>query len=74
MAVFDHPSNANHPPAWRVDEQGLINPSVTSVTGWTLAPRSSRQFRYRIIVYKGSATRESLQSAFDDFVRGDRVF
>ena len=69
MAVFDHPANANHPPAWRVDEQGLINPSLTSVTGWTLAPRALRQFRYRIVVYQGSATRESLQKAFDDFAR-----
>jgi len=67
ITVFDHPGNPNHPPAWRVDDQGLIDPSVTSVTGWTLPAKSSREFRYRLLVYKGSAARESLQRTFEDF-------
>jgi hypothetical protein len=67
IAVFDHPRNANHPPAWRVDEQGLINPCVTSVTSWTLPANSAREYRYRILIYKGSASAESLTRAFDQF-------
>ena len=67
IAILDHPQNANHPPAWRVDVQGLINPCVTSVMGWTIPANSAREFRYRIIVYKGTATRESLQDAFDRY-------
>ena len=37
IAVFDHPSNPNHPSGWRVDEQGLINPAVSMTGDWTLA-------------------------------------
>jgi len=67
IVVLDHPSNANHPPAWRVDEQGLINPSVTSVTAWTLPANTAREFRYRILIYKESAMAETLDRAFSDF-------
>jgi putative heme-binding domain-containing protein len=67
IAVFDHPQNANHPPAWRVDEQGLINPSVTSITAWTLPANTTREFRYRLLIYKGAVTPESLQTDFQSF-------
>src|SRR5438105_2191323 len=31
IAVFDHPGNGNHPPGWRADEQGLINPKLSAL-------------------------------------------
>jgi hypothetical protein len=67
IVVFDHPSNPDHPAAWRVDEQGLINPCVTGVNGWALAMNAPRQYRYRLIVYKGSASAETLNRAFKDY-------
>jgi hypothetical protein len=54
FAIFDDSRNPNHPPVWRVDEQGLINPNVSGVGDWTLAEGESRQFDYRIVVYRGS--------------------
>src|SRR5438045_7514362 len=36
LALLDHPMNPDHPSAWRVDEQGLINPAVTALGAWTL--------------------------------------
>lgn len=69
FAIFDHRENANHPPAWRVDEQGLINPNVSGLADWSLQAGEERRFRYRIIVYRGAARLEGLVAQFDRFNR-----
>jgi hypothetical protein len=69
IAILDHPRNADHPAAWRVDEQGLINPCVTGVSGFTLPAKSSREYRYRLIVYKGTMGANALTHAFDAFAQ-----
>jgi hypothetical protein len=74
IAVFDHPANPNHPSGWRTDEQGLINPNVSALGDWTLAANQTQRFRYRLLVYRGSATREQLAARFAIFAddaRGD---
>lgn len=70
VAVFSHPKNAEYPPVWRVDEQGLINPSVTALGDWQLAPGEAKIFRQHIVVYKGSASPEWLKKKFEDYVAG----
>ena len=72
IAVFDHPANPNHPSGWRADEQGLINPNISALGDWTLAARQTRQFRYRLLVYRGSATREQLNASFETFAGDSR--
>lgn len=67
IAIFDHPTNPNHPPGWRADEQGLINPNVSALSDWTIPAGQERKFRYRLAVYHGTATREKLQAKFDEF-------
>ena len=67
IAIFDHPSNANHPPGWRADEQGLINPNVSALGDWSIPARQERFFRHRLVVYRGSATREQLAGRFEKF-------
>jgi putative heme-binding domain-containing protein len=67
IAIFDHPANPNHPVGWRADEQGLINPNVSFSGDWTLAAHQTKQFRYRILVYRGSATSEQLEKRFKAF-------
>ena len=67
IAVLDHPSNPNHPSGWRADEQGLINPNVSALGDWTLAARQRQRFRYRILVYRGPATREQLATRYESF-------
>ncbi len=42
IAVFDHPANLNHPPGWRADEQGLINPNVSALGDWTLTAKQTQ--------------------------------
>jgi putative heme-binding domain-containing protein len=67
VAVFDHPANPNHPPGWRVDEQGLINPNVSFLEDWSIPATHERRFRYRLVVYRGPATREQLAVRFAAF-------
>jgi hypothetical protein len=67
IALFDHPTNPNHPPGWRVDEQGLINPNISALGDWTLPANQTRNFRYRLLLYRGPATREQLAARFESF-------
>ena len=67
VAIFDHPTNANHPPAWRVDEQGLINPNVSGLADWSLAKGESRQFHYRMLIYRGAGKKDELARRFREF-------
>jgi len=72
IAVFDHPGNENHPPGWRADEQGLINPNVSALADWSIQAKQERRFRYRLIVYHGTAIRETLAARFEQFAAGPR--
>ena len=67
MALFDHPDNASHPPGWHLDEQGLLNPSLTMLGGWPLAAGKERVYRYRIVVYKGTGDADALGRQFAAF-------
>jgi hypothetical protein len=67
IALFDHPGNANHPSGWRADEQGLINPNISALADWSIPARQERVFRYRMLVYRGSATPEALARRFAAF-------
>jgi hypothetical protein len=60
VAVLDHPSNFGFPNRWRVDQQGLINPSPSISGAWGLARDEERSFRYRLIVHAGKADRALL--------------
>jgi len=62
IAVFDHPANATYPSGWRADEQGLINPNVSSLADWSIPARQERLYRYRIVVYHGMATAAQLEA------------
>ena len=67
IAIFDHPDNPNHPCGWRADEQGLINPNVSFASDWSIAAGKQQLFKYRLVVYQGSATREQLSARFKAF-------
>ncbi|HWN95935.1 MAG TPA: PmoA family protein [Methylomirabilota bacterium] len=72
IAVFDHPTNPNHPAGWRADEQGLINPNVSALGDWSLPAKQERLFRYRLLIYRGSATRQQLAARFAIFADDSR--
>jgi hypothetical protein len=70
IAIFDHPDNPNHPCGWRADEQGLINPNVSFGADWSIAAGKQQLFKYRLVVYRGSATPEQLEARFKALSRG----
>jgi len=72
IAVFDHSANPNHPSAWRADEQKLINPNASGLGDWLIPAKQERVFRYRLVVYRGSATREQLAARFAIFADDSR--
>jgi putative heme-binding domain-containing protein len=67
IAIFDHPSNSPHPPGWRADEQGLINPNVSALSDWSIPAGKQRVFRYQLLIYHDTATREQLQARYQNF-------
>jgi hypothetical protein len=73
IAVFDHPDNPNHPSGWRADEQGLINPNVSSAADWVIAAHKQQSFKYRLVVYRGSATQKQLSARFEAFAGEGRT-
>ncbi|HZQ99597.1 MAG TPA: PmoA family protein [Chloroflexota bacterium] len=67
VALFDHPSNFRYPSRWRVDAQGLINPSPSLAGPWSLPEGKVTRFRYRLIVHTGKADRDLLAHLHADF-------
>jgi hypothetical protein len=67
IAVFDHPANPGYPAIWRVDAQGLINPSPSLQGDWTIDAKRSRTFHYRVVVHKGAGEAQYLDPAFKEF-------
>jgi putative heme-binding domain-containing protein len=70
IAIFDHPSNSPHPPGWRADEQGLVNPNVSALSAWSIPAGKEQVFRYQLLVYRNTATREQLQARYQNFATG----
>jgi putative heme-binding domain-containing protein len=67
IAVFDHPGNAGFPAMWRVDAQGLINPSPSLQGDWSIEPKRERTFHYRLLVHEGPGDAQKLDVEFKSF-------
>jgi putative heme-binding domain-containing protein len=53
IAILDHPQNFGFPSTWRVDGQGLINPSPSLKGDWQIDANKERIFNYRLIIHRG---------------------
>jgi hypothetical protein len=51
IAVFDHPDNFGHPPAWHVRDDGWFCPSHFRHQACQLSPEAPKVFRYRLLVH-----------------------
>lgn len=71
VAILDHPGNLGYPSAWRVDGQGLINPSPSLQGSWLLRPGERHAFRYRLVVHAGQADPARLDQLWQAFARED---
>jgi putative membrane-bound dehydrogenase-like protein len=64
VAILDHPENPNHPSAWRIDGQALINPAITATGAMILPAGRTAVFRYRLVVHSGHGDREALDEEY----------
>jgi putative heme-binding domain-containing protein len=64
VVIFDHPENPGFPSAWRVDDQGLINPAITAREPMKLAAGKTVKFRYRLLVHSGPLEREAIEAEY----------
>jgi putative heme-binding domain-containing protein len=67
VVVHDHPSNLGYPSKWRVDGQGLINPSPSLLGDWTIDRGGSRTFRYRLAVHAGAGDAQKFDAAHKSY-------
>jgi Methane oxygenase PmoA len=78
ISIFDHPSNTNFPAYWHARGYGLfaVNPLGRKIftngkepaLNFTLAPKESVTFRYRVLITSGKLTPEGTEKAYRDFV------
>ena len=53
IAIFDHPSNAGYPQAWRVDGEFGVGASRQREADLTIAAGETEVIRHRLLVYTG---------------------
>ena len=78
ISIFDYPSNTNFPAYWHARGYGLfaVNPLGRKIftngkepaLNFTLAPKQSVTFRYRVLITSGKTTAESTEAAYKEFV------
>jgi hypothetical protein len=76
VAIVDHPSNPGFPTYWHARGYGLFaaNPLGQKIfsegretMNFTLPPRASATFRYRVVVIEGKASADRLNQEFNAF-------
>jgi hypothetical protein len=73
VAVFDHPENPRHPAFWQLRNQyPYLNPSLTCKESFTLEKDRALTLRYRIAIFDGPATPETIEQAWQSFVEENR--
>jgi hypothetical protein len=78
IAIFDHPKNPTYPTYWHSRGYGLFaaNPfgakeftKGATTLNYTLEPRQSATFRFRILVHSGKLTKEQTEALYQQFLK-----
>ena len=64
VALLDHPDNPGFPSTWRLDRQGLVNPSISAREPVSLDAGESITYRYRLLVHDGHGERRLLEEEY----------
>jgi Methane oxygenase PmoA len=81
IAIFDHPKNPGFPTYWHARGYGLFaaNPLGRKVfsngkeeLNFTLSPKESVTFRYRVLILSEIASSERMEAAYQEFVAAYR--
>ncbi len=77
LALLDHPGNVGFPTYWHARGYGLFaaNPLGQSVfspgkepLNFTLSPKQSVTFRYRLVILNGAATPDQIEEQYQNFL------
>jgi len=77
VAILDHPKNPGHPTYWHARGYGLFAANPLGVkdftegkaqTNFTLEPRRSATFTYRVLIYSEEAIPEQIETQYHRFV------
>lgn len=78
LAIFDHPKNVTYPTYWHVRGYGLFaaNPfgakeftKGATTLNFTLEPKKSATFRFRILVHSGKLTKDQTEALYLQFLK-----
>ncbi len=67
IAILDHPSNADFPIPWRVDNELGIGPSRQILGDWSIQKGKSEIIRYRLVVYTGEFSIDNINSIWKEY-------
>ena len=68
IALFDHPSNAQYPTPWRVDNELGIGPSPCIAGAWRLQAGEYRSFHYGVLPFMGRVDAGLIRQHHDIFI------
>jgi hypothetical protein len=77
IGIFDHPKNPTYPAYWHSRGYGLfaINPfgakeftKGKTTLNYTLEPKQSATFRFRILIHSGKLTKEQTEALYQEFL------
>ncbi len=80
VAIFDHPDNVGYPTYWHARDYGLFaaNPLGQAVFSegaerldFSLEAGTSTTFRYRVLIYRGSASPAKMEEWYDQFATAE---
>lgn len=78
IAIFDHPKNSTYPTYWHARGYGLFaaNPfgakeftKGAKTLNYTLEPKQSATFRFRILIHSGKLTKEQTEGLYQQFLK-----
>jgi hypothetical protein len=76
LAILDHPKNPGYPTYWHARGYGLFAANTLGqkvfsdgkeTLNFTLEPRQSATFRYRVLILSSAATKQELESQYRKF-------
>ncbi|HID05824.1 MAG TPA: hypothetical protein EYP10_01625, partial [Armatimonadetes bacterium] len=76
IAIFDHPSNLNHPTTWAnyyFRNRGFLNPTFPGARKYTIEPHKPLRLRYRLWIHRGDAKGGHVTDAYDAFIKPPSV-
>lgn len=67
IAIFDHPGNAGHPQAWRVDGQLGVGSARSRAEDWTIGKGQTEVVRHQLVIYTGALNDVEMTNAWAEF-------